>query len=260
MHLPGKQKINAFGAGILLLAGASYVGLRNAKPDAPMSVAPISGAVPPVETPSPKIETPTPTPVEEPKPKGVVVAMAGSVKVPGLLHLPLDARVDDAIKAAGGAKADADLETINLAAKLVDGDQVYVPPKKKDEPAKAVEAEKVVPRYRGGAVSPHYSPLAVPMPPTLSGSLPGGSLSIGKISVQAAHGRGAPKAKATGPVSLNTGSEAQLETLPGVGPSTAQKILDYRQEHGGFSSVEEITAVKGIGPKKFDKMKPFLKL
>ncbi len=255
MHLTGRHKINALGAGILMLAGLSYVGSKSLKPDAPMSVAPLSGAVPPVETPRPKSGTSTPTPVEEPEPEQVVVAMAGSVKVPGLLHLPTDARVDDAIKAAGGAKADADLETINLAAKLVDGDQVFVPAKKKDEPARAAEAEKVAPRYRGGEVSPHYAPLAVPMPPTL-----GGSLSTGKISIEAAHGRGAPKAKATGPVSLNTGSEAQLETLPGVGPSTAQKILDYRQEHGGFSSVEEITAVKGIGPKKFEKMKPFLKL
>ena len=259
MHLTGKHKINALGAGILLLGGMSYVGLRSLRSEASMSVAPLAApspapadsTVPPAVKDRPAETTALP-PTEAPK--QVVVAMAGAVKTPGLLHLPLDARVDDAIKRAGGAKADADLETINLAAKLVDGDQVFVPAKKKEEPARVAEAERVAPKYRGGAVSPHYAPVVPDMPATIGGALPAGSL-----SVQPAHARAA-KAKTSGPVSLNTGSEAQFETLPGVGPATAQKILDYRMEHGGFSSVEEITAVKGIGPKKFEKMKPFLKL
>lgn len=254
MHLPAKQKLAAYAAGVALLGGVSFVGARQLRPDAPLSVAPISGTVPPRapqgEGKPAEIETPTPGVAPEPAPKEVVVAMAGAVKTPGLLHLPLGSRIDDAIKRAGGAKADADLEAINLAAKAIDGDQIYVPAKKKDEGVKAVETTKVGERYRGGTIANDYAsrPLE-PMPPALGGH-------VGKAS----DGHSGAKAKASGPVSLNTASEAQLESLPGVGPSTAQKILDYRQEHGGFGTVEEIQSVKGIGPKKFDKMKPFLKL
>ena len=61
-------------------------------------------------------------------------------------------------------------------------------------------------------------------------------------------------------VSLNKATQTQLETLPGVGPATAKKILDYRMEHGGFSSVDELLAVKGIGPKKLEAMRKFVKL
>ena len=236
-----------------MLGGASYVGLRQVRPDAPLSVAPISGSVAPVDAP-PKGAILTPNDPKPETPKEVVVAMAGAVRTPGLLHLPLDSRIDDAIRRAGGAKPDADLETINLAAKAVDGDQIYVPHKKAAEPEKAAETERVAPKYRGGEVSPHYAPLAPPMPPTLGGSVGGGALGL-----QTAGGHGAAKKKASGPVSLSTGSLAELQTLPGVGPATAQKILDYRMEHGGFSSIDEIQAVKGIGPKKFEKMKPFLK-
>lgn len=241
MQLPGKDKLYlGFGLVGALLALGLYSS-KSLRPDAPLTLQPLSESGSPIA--SPPTEA---APAEGPKPapKEVVVAMAGAVKVPGLLHLPPDARIDDAIKAAGGAKPDADLEAINLAAKAVDGDQIYVPHKKAEPAAKAEESTRVVDRYRGGEVKTSYSsqPLQPPMPSTLKGSL---------------H---VTKATASGPVSLNTGSEAQLESLPGVGPATAQKILDYRQEHGGFTSIDEIQMVKGIGPKKFAKMKPFLKL
>ena len=249
MHLGGRQKIATFAAGIAMMGGVGFVGAQWARPSAPLSVEPISGNVPPVDAAPKGAESAVaePTPVESSKPKEVVVAMAGAVKKGGLYRLPLDSRIDDAIRAAGGAKADADLEAINLAAKAVDGDQIYVPHKKAEEPAKAEETTKVAEKYRGGAVRNDYAarPVEPVMPLPLGGS-------VGALRVS--------KAKATGPVSLNTGSEAQMETLPGVGPATAAKILEYRQQHGGFASVEEIQAVSGIGPKKFAQMKPFLKL
>ena len=251
VHLPAKQKFAAYGAGIALLFGASFVGTKALRPDAPLSVAPISGETRTPDAP-PRTEAPAPVEKPQPAPTEVVVAMAGAVKTPGLLHLDPDTRVGDAIKRAGGAKPDADLEAINLAAKAVDGDQIYVPRKKAAEPERAAEAERVVPKYRGGEIAPHYAPLTPDVPATLQGELP----SEGSPSSSP---RSAAKKKASGPVSLSTASLAQLETLPGVGPATAQKILDYRMEHGGFSSIDEIQAVKGIGPKKFEKMKPFLK-
>lgn len=224
--------------------------------------------------------------------------MAGAVKIPGLLHLSADARVGDAIKRAGGTQADADLDRINLAAKLTDGDQVYVPHRKTAETEKAAEVAKVAPRHRGGELSFHYAPIAPLSPPPLRGELPKreapmpdvssipqgglppaeppagsavgtvdpppstpeGAPSAGEPSPSAGHSHHSAKVKATEPVSLNSASEAELETLPGVGPATAQKILDYRQEHGGFRSVEEIMSVRGIGEKKFERMKPYLKL
>jgi competence protein ComEA len=62
-------------------------------------------------------------------------------------------------------------------------------------------------------------------------------------------------ASSTAPVQLSTATLEQLDTLPGVGPSTAQKILDYRQKHGAFSSVDELDAVPGIGPKRLDQLR-----
>lgn len=161
----------------------------------------------------------------------VVVQTAGAVAKPGVLKMPADARVGDAIQAAGGPTPNADLESINLAAKLVDGTQVWVPRKRTDEAARVAEP------YQGGKVAPAYD--------SSSKSARTNSRST----------------KATGaPVNLNTASAKDLEGLPGVGPSTAKKILDYRQQHGGFSSVEEVMAVKGIGPKKFQAMRKFLRL
>ena len=247
--MPAKQKFAAYGAFAAMLVGASYVGAKTLRPDAPLSVAPISEAVTAPEVPKEKTEA---APVEKPEsaPTEVVVAMAGAVKTPGLLHLAPGTRVGDAIKRAGGAKAEADLEAINLAAKAVDGDQIYVPRKKAEVPAKAIEAAKITPKYRGGEISPHYAPLTLDAPESLPGALP---------TEAPAPSRTAAKKKASGPVSLSTASLAELQTLPGVGPATAQKILDYRMEHGGFSSIDEIQAVKGIGPKKFEKMRTFLK-
>lgn len=162
----------------------------------------------------------------------VVVQAAGAVAKPGVLRMPPDSRVDDAIRAAGGATPNADLESINLAAKLVDGTQVWVP---RQQPS---EATRVAEPYQGKKIAEAYAP---------------GPAKSAKTAPRSAKHAG-------GPVNLNTASAGELEGLPGVGPSTAKKILDYRQQHGGFSSVEEVMAVKGIGPKKFQAMRKFLRL
>jgi competence protein ComEA len=131
----------------------------------------------------------------------VVVDVAGAVRRPGVYRLESGARVDDAVRRAGGATSRADLASINLAAKLEDGKQVLVPVR---APA-------------GGAAG-------TAAPPGTSATAPGQ------------------------PINLNTATLEQLDTLAGVGPATAQKILDYREQHGGFSSVDELDRVPGIGP------------
>lgn len=83
---------------------------------------------------------------------------------------------------------------------------------------------------------------------------------VGSVTVPEAS-KGASTAVAPGgAIALNSADATQLEELPGVGPATAAKIIEYRQTHGGFKSVDELMEVKGIGPKKMEKMRPYLKL
>jgi len=134
-------------------------------------------------------------------PGGLYVHVAGAVASPGLYRLERDARVHDAITAAGGAREDADLDGLNLASKVRDGDKVVV-------------------AVKGAGPAP-----ANPNPPA---------------------------GAAAGKVNLNTASAAELETLPGVGPATAKKIIDYRTANGGFRTTKDLQKVSGIGPKRFE--------
>jgi competence protein ComEA len=134
----------------------------------------------------------------------LLVHVVGAVRRPGLYRLDDGSRIDDAVRAAGGPKAKADLELLNLASPVADGQQVVVPLRVSGTPA-------------GAAVAPSGTPAER--------------------------------------VHLNTATIEQLDTLPGIGPVTAQKILDYRAEHGAFSSVEELDAVPGIGPARLAELK-----
>jgi competence protein ComEA len=134
-----------------------------------------------------------------------VIDVAGAVRRPGLYRLHSGSRIDDAIAAAGGATAKAQLDTVNLAAPIADGEQIVVP--------------------RRGVV----------------GAAPASSASAGS----------SPSA----PLDLNSATLEQLEALPGIGPVTAQKILDFRQQHGAFHSVEELQGVPGIGPAHMAQLK-----
>jgi competence protein ComEA len=146
-----------------------------------------------------RIRAPTPAPTVSAAPSTVLVHVAGWVRRPGVYQLGEGDRVVDAIRAAGGARRGADLGALNLAAVLVDAQQVLVP--------KAGEAE----------------PPAGAAPPTGSGT-----------SQQL--------------VNVNTASSTELEELPGIGPVLAEAIVAYREEHGPFTSVDQLEDVSGIGP------------
>src|SRR4051812_37744754 len=154
--------------------------------------------------------------VARPPAAGAVVHVAGAVREPGVYRLPAGARVRDAVERAGGPRASGDVNAINLAAKVADGQQIVVPP-----------------RARGGA--------------TAAAAVPAGA-------------GGAAGAAPGPPISLNSATAEQLDTLDGVGPATAQKIIAWRTQHGGFRSVADLGQVPGIGPKKLaalkDKVQP----
>jgi len=168
--------------------------------------------------------------LHEPTKKDVVVHVVGAVKKPGLLKLSGDCRVNDAVQRAGGSTTNADLEAINLAARLIDGSQIKVPRKGTND------AESIVDAYRGGGTETYYAH-RTPSASFKSGGSPG-----------------------NGSVSLNSGSQAQFESLPQIGPATARKILEYRKSTGGFSSVEELLKVNGIGPKKLAAIRKYVRL
>jgi competence protein ComEA len=132
----------------------------------------------------------------------VVVDVTGAVVRPGVYRLPAGSRVDDALQRAGGAAADAELEAVNLAARLADGQQVVVP-------------------LRG----------------------PAGTATAGAA------------AEDDGPISLGTATVEQLDTIDGIGPVTAQDIVDFRDEHGGLASVDQLDQVSGIGPATMESLR-----
>lgn len=144
--------------------------------------------------------------------KELIVHVAGLVKSPGVVTLPSGSRVIDALEAAGGAKGKADLNVLNLARVLADGEQVLVGSE----------------------------------PTTMS-------------AVAGSAGAGGAGASPTGALmSLNAATLEQLETLPGIGPALGQRILDWRTEHGQFSSVDELREVSGIGDATFSELEPLV--
>jgi competence protein ComEA len=171
-----------------------------------------------------------PTPVPTSPPAEVVVHVAGEVAKPGVYRLPQGARAEDAIKAAGGAKPDANQDAVNLAAAVEDGQQLYLPSRKE--------------RPEGGA-----APASSSAKPGARQGHAGTASAIAKL-----HKPG------SGTVNINTASSAELQRLPGVGPAMAERILAYRKEIGRFTSPDQLMDVSGIGEKKLARMQPFVRV
>ena len=151
----------------------------------------------------------------------ITVYVSGEVMKPGVYVLLATARVIDALQAAGGTTNQADLVVVNLAAPLVDAAQVFFP-------RKGSTPHATLPRPHAGVNLP------------IAGS---------------SNGAGAGATSATGIVDINSATLSDLDALPGVGPSTAQAIIDYRVANGPYSSVEDLLNVRGIGPSKLAAMR-----
>ncbi|MBC7251594.1 MAG: helix-hairpin-helix domain-containing protein [Anaerolineae bacterium] len=184
----------------LLVSGGMVLFLRRPSPPAIVITTPTATTIPAPTS------TPTPAPLR--------VYVTGAVVHPDVYLLEAGSIVRDAVVAAGGATAEADLNRINLAQQVYDQQQIYIP--------------------KVGEES-----LPLPSPPA--------SLTSAASSVQPA-----------GKVNINTATAEELDTLPGIGPALAQRIIEYRQTNGPFQSIEEIKNVSGIGDKLFEKLKDLI--
>ena len=171
-------------------------------------------------------------------PQRVAVHVVGAVKTPGVYHLPPNARADDALRAAGGPAPNADLRRVNLASAVFDGEQLYIP-------RVGEQILPVAPRASSNTASPR--------------GISGGDAVNGSQSGDVAGGSGTAT---TVPliVDLNRATAADLDRLPGVGPSTAKAIIDHRSRNGPFASVDDLLAVRGIGPAKLAEIRPWVRV
>lgn len=169
------------------------------------------------------LRRPEPTPLTittaTPRPSATVaslmVDLRGAVSKPGIYTLPVGSRVQDALILAGDVLSNADPRTLNLARRLNDGEQIYVP-------------------LIGEVVT-------APTPSTKSGTLQTATSPGGKINI-------------------NTATLAELDRLPGVGPSIGQRIIDYRTQNGDFKKIDDLKKVRGIGDAMFDQIKDLVTL
>ena len=175
---------------VVLVIGGGFIFIQMRSPEPPPLILSTS--------------TPDPTPEATPTPRPPRVYVSGAVQNPDVYTLAPDSIVKDAIMAAGGPSDEADLDCINLAQPVADGQQIYVPTIGEENP-------------------PVQDPTGQRSQPIVVST-----------------------------ININTADLAALESLPGIGPALAQRILDYRQANGPFANPAEITEVSGIGPAKFE--------
>ena len=175
----------------------------------------------------------------------VRVHVAGAVNNPGVYTLPAQGRAVDAIAAASGAAADADLDRVNLAGALSDGVQIYVP--HRGETAAPAQIQP-----NGGTANAGQANAA-------NGAAQNGA-SQGGTQPQPARTLTASGSaqKGSTPVNINTATAEELQSLPRIGPAMAQRIIAWREAHGGFRSVDELDAVPGIGPSMLENLRPLV--
>lgn len=166
-------------------------------------------------------------PIEPVVPATIIVHMSGAVTMPGVVELPNPARVYEAVDAAGGVSDDADLERVNLAAPLHDGERIHIPRVGEDDLPALVAPER---------------------PAVLTG--------VGDANSPATSGMG-PETAAPLRVDLNRATITELEQLPGVGPATAQAITELREQRGPYATIDELLLVAGVGPAKLSALRPF---
>jgi competence protein ComEA len=248
--------------GLLALGGGGFA-LYSARRAAPPVVitAPQTSANP---NPTPQATNAPTANVPKTAPTNIYVDVSGAVRHPWLYALPAGSRVMKAVLAAGGPTQQADLDAVNLAEPLKDGEKVYVPLKQSHT---VVTVQKAPPGNVIGYAPPKaLAPItsaAAALPTILEPAQTTASVPVGILKKQKTKS-GSKGDKITsssqGQIALNTADATQLERLPGVGPAMAARIVAFRDQAHGFQSIQELQEVDGIGVKKFAKIAPFITL
>ena len=159
--------------------------------------------------------------------KKIIVHVSGAVQNEGVIELEENSRIADAIEKAGGFREDAYTKDVNLAYKLEDGMKIYIPTmeEKENEKTNVIVESNIETENNNNSYS---------------------NTDEGK--------------NVNSKVNINTASKEELDTLPGIGPSTAEKIINYRKENGKFKSIEGIKDVSGIGDSKYENIKDMIEI
>ena len=161
--------------------------------------------------------------IEENETSKILVHISGAVKSEGVVELEENSRVADAIELAGGVTENAYMRDVNLAEPLEDGMKVYIP--SKDE---VKEQEEISYNTSGSSIVNEKSKNI--------------------------------ESRKNSKININEATKEELDTLPGIGESTANKIINYRNEHGKFKTIEEIKEVRGIGDSKYEQIKDLIEV
>lgn len=178
---------------------------------------------------------------EEKKEEKIKIHIAGAVQNEGLIELNINSRLNDAIEKAGGLKEDAYLDPINLAYMLEDGAKIYIPSQN--------EKEVYQNQNKGEGI---YTVEGIKMNEQFDAN------KLGNIDGENKNKNKSNNNYNTLRININTANQVELENLPGIGPTIAQKIISYRNENGKFNEIDEIKKVNGIGENKYNKIKDFI--
>lgn len=162
----------------------------------------------------------------------IIVHVSGAVNKEGIVELEENSRISDAIDKAEGLKEDADTKNINLAFKLEDGMKIYIPTI--TETAEEEIQENIIDKTQNYVTAS------------------GGVVQEKETNISTNQEKEVKK------ININTATQTELETLPGIGPSTSLKIVNYREENGDFQSIEQIKEVSGIGDAKYENIKDLI--
>lgn len=177
----------------------------------------------------------------------IIIHITGAIKKEGIYELKENSRIADAIEAAEGLTENANIQDINLAYVLEDGEKIHIPTKEETKQSNSEEIEKntdkttvYVTKNTGGTEK--------------SASNTENTNNSGNTKNNNSTTNRNEK------ININTATQAELETLPGIGPSTALKIINYRKENGKYKTIEDIKKVSGIGDSKYNKIKELIKI
>ena len=155
----------------------------------------------------------------------ITIYITGAIKNQGVYELEEKSRIVDCIEKAGGLTEDADLKNINLAYVIEDGMKIYIP-KNSDNNEVKDDTNLYVYKEKNNTINSD------------------------NINLETQNNK----------IDINTASQTELETLPGIGPSTAAKIINYRKENGKFNNIEDIKNINGIGDSKYEQIKNLIKI